>query len=289
MESNLNCEWMSLKLRSPLVVASLTPMSNIRIKEHIAFFNRSIDQGAGAIILPSINPERHGSPDANEEIIEAIIIDAGLSLKDHMGFSVMGPTVPNIVSVEYGLALARAAIEKIRNTPIIASITNLGSIEQICEVVKQLDDIGIDGIEMNFSCPNVDTRKGGVGDTFLDLIKNVRKFTKRPLSLKLSPYHDYTELFNNLSLDVNGLTLSNAFLGLVPPRIHNGRFSPYDTTDVWSPGGLYGPFERPLTYYRLFQMQKIVRRLKIDIACVGGIISGDDAIQAILLVLMLFR
>ena len=283
MNADLSCEWMKLKLRSPLVVASLTPMSNARIKEHVEFFESTISQGAGAVILPSINSERHGSPDKNEEKVEAYIIDAGLSKNDHMAFSVLGPTVPNIVSVEYGLCLASAVIMKSRNTPVIASVSNLGSSEQILAVIQQLDGLGVDGIELNFSCPNVDTREGDVRDSIPDLIARIRAVTKRPLSLKLTPYQDYSAILNNINGNIDGLTLSNAYLGLTPPRIENGRFSPYDTADFWAPGGIYGPFERPLTYYKLFQMQKVAYEMGVDIACAGGIVSGNDAIQAILL------
>ena len=131
MGVDLSCEWMSLKIKSPLVVASLTPLSNARIKEHIAFFETAVSHGAGAVILPSINPERHGAPEINEERVEAYVIDAGLSNNDHMAFSVLGPTVPNIVSVEYGLSLAGAAKRKFPDIPVIASVVNLGSAEQI--------------------------------------------------------------------------------------------------------------------------------------------------------------
>ena len=79
------------------------------------------------------------------------------------------------------------------------------------------------------------------------------------------------------------MTLSNAHIGLGPPKIENDQLSPYDLTDSWSPGGIYGPFERPLTFYRLYQMQKLAVDINVDIACAGGIVSDNDAVQAILL------
>ena len=283
MALDLNCEWMSLKLSTPLIVASLTPISNARIKEHIQFFEYAVDQGAGAIILPSINPARHGTTEKNDELVEVQIIDAGLFPNDHMAFSVLGPTIPNIVSIEYGLSLASAVKKKLKNTPVIASVVNLGTSDQILDVIKQLADIGIDGFEMNFSCPNVYTSNGDPIDSITSLITCIRTVTNKPISLKLTPYQDYSFVLKNLNGFIDGLTLSNAYIGLIPPGIDNGCSSPFDRTDYWAPGGVYGPFEKPLTFYKLFQMNKVACDLNIDIACVGGIVSGTDAIQAILL------
>ena len=197
MNAELRCEWMSISLRSPLIVAALTPMSNARIEEHIRFFKRAVEHGAGAVILPSINPDQHGSSHTNTEKVEATIINAGLSKNDHMAFSVLGPTVPNIVSVEYGLSLANRAIKEL-HVPVIASVSNIGSFEQILRVIQTLDSLGIDGFELNFSCPNAITRHGDEKDSIPILIERIRIMTQKPLSLKLTPYQDYSEVLAQL-------------------------------------------------------------------------------------------
>lgn len=283
MKNSLSCEWMSLKLRSPIVVASLTPLSNARIKEHISFFSRAVSMGAGAIVLPSINPSRHGSPDINEELVETHILKTGICKNDSMAFSVLGPTCPNIVSVEYGLNLSRESKRIIRGVPIIASVACIGENAEIIEVIRELNNIGIDGIEINASCPNVETHNGDFRCKIEQLVNGIRLITDMPISLKLSPQHSYSDIIKDVGDKIESLSISNAYIGLVPPKLDGNTFSPYSKADKWAPGGIYGPFEKALTFYQIYCFREYARTYKLDIACIGGIVTGDDAIQAILL------
>ena len=283
MINRLSCEWMSLKLSSPIVVASLTPFSKARIEEHINFISKAISFGAGAVVLPSINPSRHGSSEMNEVIIDTQIINTGIRKNDAMAFSLLGPTVPNIVSIEYGLKLALESKRTFKDFPIIASIACIGNDEIIVDVVSELVNTHIDGIELNCSCPNAETLEGDFRGRISVLISRIREVTNIPLSLKISPYYDYSKIIYDNGAKINGITISNAYIGLVPPSLNNYSFSPYKKTERWAPGGIYGPFEKELTFYQLYGFKEIAKELSLDIACVGGIVNGDDAVQAILL------
>lgn len=283
MPADLSCRWMSLKLRSPLVVASLTPMSKASLKQHVAFFGKAIKKGAGAVVLPSINPERHGSADGNDEWVETCIVATGMGNNDPMAFTVLGPTVPNIISVEYGLNLASATCATFHDTPIIASVVNLGREDQLIDIVASLCNLGIAGIELNCSCPNVETLSGKAKPTISRLVNMIRTVTDKPISLKLTPYQDCSCISKEVGAQIDGVTLSNAHIGLLPPRLDGESYSPFRASDYWAPGGFYGPFARPSSFYRLYQFQDIARRFDLDIACVGGMSSGEDAVRAVLL------
>ena len=41
MDKRLECEWMSLKLNSPYIMASLTLMSNVDLKRHIDYYKKA--------------------------------------------------------------------------------------------------------------------------------------------------------------------------------------------------------------------------------------------------------
>lgn len=81
------------------------------------------------------------------------------------------------------------------------------------------------------------------------------------------------------SLSANSIV---GHLGLVPPNIHTTR-SPFGRGSCWSPSGVYGPFERMLTYYSLYSVQKKIKQHDINVSCVGGLVNGDHVIEAILL------
>lgn len=281
---SLDCSWMNIPLDSPIIIASLTPTSNLRIKEHVHFYHNAVMNGAGCIILPSINPSKHGNENENPEIVDTHIIKTGIGKKDSMAFSVLGPTDPNIISIEYGINLIRAIKKEKLNKPIIASLAIIGKEKDYSEAIKKLQDIGVDGFEINFSCPNVETLKGNHNTSIKKIIRLINRKTKKPISIKISPYYDYRKILNGLKGKINSITIANAHLGLVPPSTQQkNEYSPFHKTNEWAPTGIYGPFEKPLTYYLLYQYSKLAKQLKVDISCVGGLITGDDIIQALLL------
>ena len=100
---------MGISLRSPLVLASLTLCSKPTVQKHIAYFKRAVTYGIGAIILPSIHPLREDES-VGEPFVRTGMISTGLcNEKNPMGFAILG-TTDNIVSIDYGLALAREAV-----------------------------------------------------------------------------------------------------------------------------------------------------------------------------------
>ena len=281
---SLKCSWMGIELDSPVILASLTPTSNLRIKEHVQFYCNAIRSGAGCIILPSINPSKHGEENINVEIVDTHIIKTGIGKNDSMAFSVLGPTEPNIISIDYGINLLKAIKKEIPNKPIIASLAIIGENEDYSETIKKIQDIGVDGFEINFSCPNVETLNGNHNTRIKEIISIIKDITKKPISIKISPYYNYREILNDLKGQINSITIANAHLGLVPPSLQqNNEYSPFHKTKIWSPTGIYGPFEKPLTYYLLYQYGRLAKKLNIDISCVGGIVTGNDVIQALLL------
>ncbi len=282
MGNQIKCSWMSLKLNSPYVMGSITLMSSVNISAHINYYKKICALGAGAIVLPSVNPKAHNYADNNSSFVESLMIDTGLD-QNKMGFALLGPTSPNIISLEYGLELASRLKREIRGAPILASIANLGNEKEIIEAVCQISKTGIDGIELNFSCPNIKIKSKQDNHLTIELLRNIRKITKLPISLKLTPFDDYSAIMNSLNGEIDGLTLSNAYIGLIPPRLNNIHYSPFKQREDWAPCGVYGPFEKPLTFYRLFSYFEIAKTKHLSVACSGGIVSVDDAVQAILL------
>ncbi len=153
------------------------------------------------------------------------------------------------------------------------------SLEEYVGVVERLDGVpGVAGLEVNISCPNV--KQGGIvfGTNLKaasDLLSALRKATKLPLIAKLSPnVTDITE-FAKVARDAgcDGLSLINTLLGMaidvrcMKPRLANCT------------GGLSGPAIRPVAVRMVWQA---ARAVSLPIIGMGGIVTGEDALEFIL-------
>ena len=164
------------------------------------------------------------------------------------------------------------------DTAVIVNIFGY-SLEDYVSVAEKLDGVpGIDGLEVNISCPNV--KAGGMVfgtnvKAAFELLAAVRKAVKLPIIAKLSPnVADITE-FARAARDAgcDGLSLINTLLGMAidvrcrRPRIANCT------------GGLSGPAIRPVAVRMVWQAANAV---PLPIIGMGGIASGDDALEFIL-------
>lgn len=275
----INCNWMGVKLHSPIVLASLTLFSKPDLKKHLHYFQSAVDYGVGAIVLPSIHPLRRDET-IGEPFVRTSKLFSGLKAgQDSMGFAVLG-TTDNIVSIDYGINLAKEAVKL--DAPIFGSVANIGTENDFLRVIDKLVAVdGLSGIELNFSCPNV---LNGI-ELKIDLLDKVRSLcgSQFPVSIKLAPQYDYNFLLNYPKL-FDSITLSNAYIGLIPPQITSyGMTFPFDDVKKWRPTGIYGPQEKFLTFYDIWKFKTNSRTNDFQLASVGGMVNEDDILKAILL------
>ncbi|MDX1765012.1 MAG: dihydroorotate dehydrogenase [bacterium] len=164
------------------------------------------------------------------------------------------------------------------DTRLIANVYG-HSADDYGEVARILSDHdGVDGLELNISCPNV--QKGGMafGTDPLEtrrVVQVVRKATTLPLIVKLSPnVTDITEFARIAEGEgADGLSVINTLLGMAidihrrKPRLANVL------------GGLSGPAIRPVALRMVYQ---VARAVTIPIIGMGGIMSVDDALAFLL-------
>lgn len=162
-------------------------------------------------------------------------------------------------------------------TKIIANIAG-NTIEDYCKMAKMLSDEDIDGIELNVSCPNV--KKGCVafGTTtagISEITKSVRKYCKKPLIVKLTPnVTDIKEVAKAAEdAGADAISLINTILGMAID-IHKKR--PILANNM---GGLSGPAVKPIAIRMVYEVAQTVN---VPIIGMGGISSGDDAIEFML-------
>lgn len=163
------------------------------------------------------------------------------------------------------------------DTKIIVNVCGK-STEDYLEVVERLGDEPVDMLEINISCPNV--KEGGIAfgqdpKAVEAITKAVKKVAKQPVIMKLSPnVTDITEMAR--AAEAGGadvLSLINTLTGM-KIDIYKQDFALANKT-----GGLSGPAIKPVAVRMVYQVANTV---KIPIIGMGGIQSGEDAIEFML-------
>jgi dihydroorotate dehydrogenase (NAD+) catalytic subunit len=163
------------------------------------------------------------------------------------------------------------------NTPIIASISG-NNIDEFFILARRLDKIrGIDGLELNISCPNLKTKKLVAQDdkATYEVVKAVRKVTNKTIITKLSPnVTDVVEIAQAAeNAGSDAVSLVNTFLGMAididtrKPKLGNIT------------GGLSGPCIKPIAVRMVYEVS---RNVNIPVIGIGGIMNADDAIEFML-------
>lgn len=170
----------------------------------------------------------------------------------------------------------RDTLPRIRRygAPIIANI-NGNLVEDYAFLAEALDDSGVAGLEVNISCPN--TKHGSmafgvVPETAAEVTAEVRKRTKLPVIVKLSPnVTDITEIAKAVeAAGADAVSLINTLVGMAID------------TQSWRPvlgnvvGGLSGPAVKPIALRMVWQT---ARAVKIPVVGMGGICTAKDAVE----------
>jgi len=215
--------------------------------------------------------------------IGAIIVK-GLSLKPSKG----NPP-PRIVETSCGMlnaiGLENVGIDafiaeklpflKTLSTPIFVNIYGT-CIEEYAQLAARLNDTeGVAGIEVNISCPNV--KRGGIifgtdPRVAYEVVQSVRKETKLPMIVKLSPnVTDITAIAVSAEdAGADALSLINTITGMAVD-IKTRRPKLANIT-----GGLSGPAIKPVALRMVWQT---ARKVKIPVIGVGGIMTAEDALE----------
>jgi dihydroorotate dehydrogenase (NAD+) catalytic subunit len=161
-----------------------------------------------------------------------------------------------------------------------AIIVNAGgnTLEEYVELCKVLNTLDIDGVELNLSCPNVHAGGMALGTTYegvKEATSAVRKVLDKPLIVKLTPNVTDITLTAKAAEDAGADAVSavNTFLAMA---IDVEKRKPVLANNT---GGLSGPSIKPIAVRMVYQ---ICKAIKIPVLGLGGIMTGNDALEFIL-------
>jgi len=129
---------------------------------------------------------------------------------------------------------------------------------------------GVEAIELNLSCPNVDE----AADSAAEIVLACRRATALPLYAKLSAAHpDVAEVARAVaSAGADGLSLINTLRGMaLHPRTH-------EPVLARGQGGLSGPSLKPIA---LATVHACYAATRLPIVGMGGVTTGLDAVDLV--------
>lgn len=162
----------------------------------------------------------------------------------------------------------------------LVNIVNLGghSLEGYIIGAEKLNEVELDILELNISCPNV--KSGGMNfgtktEVAREIVRKIRSVTRHKMVVKLSPNaEDIVSLAKMCEEEgADGVSLTNTFLGMA---IDINRKKPVFNNTY---AGLSGPAIKPIALRMVHQVCKAVN---IPVMGLGGITTWEDAVEFIM-------
>ena len=169
-------------------------------------------------------------------------------------------------------------LREVFKKPTMANVSGFSEYEYVTTVEKLDTEEDIGWFEVNISCPNV--HGGGMSfgtspESAEAITRAVRRVTKKPLIIKLSP--NVTDIVSIAKAceagGADGVSLINTLLGM---RIDLKKRKPLLANKT---GGYSGPAILPVAVRMVYQVYDAV---KIPIVGMGGITTAEDVIEFML-------
>jgi dihydroorotate dehydrogenase (NAD+) catalytic subunit len=252
----------ALQFRNPIILAAGT-----------AGYGRELEgvvdlDAVGGLITKAVSVEpRQGAPEPRVAEFEGGMINA-------VGLANPGLAEVARVHVPW-LASHHTGLRKLYNVVGFAE-------EEFATVVRGLEESaaagGLDGYELNVSCPNVKhggTEFGADPASLRAVVSGARAATRRPLFVKLSPTLPDIATAARIAVDAgaDGVTVVNTIPGLV---IDVERRRP---AVGFGSGGVSG---RAILPVGVLATWKVSRAVQVPVIGLGGVATANDALQYIL-------
>ncbi len=255
--TNLKTSYLGLELKNPLIVGASSLTAN---PEKLSKF-----ESAGAIVFKSLFEEQI-------QIEEMEMMNSMDEYAERNAEMIsLFPNIKHAGPKEHLLKLKKAK-ENI-NIPVIASLNAMHN-DTWVEYAKQIEQTGVDAIELNFFITPRNFEKTGsdIIQSQIDVLNLVSKKINIPIAVKLSPFYtNPLSVINRMDIErVGGFVLFNK---LFQPDIDIDKESLKQSIVLSNSNDV----RLAIRFAGL-----LYGNINADIASSGGILTSDDAIKTIL-------
>jgi dihydropyrimidine dehydrogenase (NADP+)/dihydropyrimidine dehydrogenase (NAD+) subunit PreA len=268
-----------LKLKNPFIIGSGPPGTNLNV------ISKAFQEGWGAVIAKTI------SLDAGK-VINVSPRYAKLMARD--GQEVVGWENIELISdrpFKIWLDEFKKCKDLHPDGVLIASIMEEYRKEAWLEIVERCQEAGVDGFELNFSCPHgLPERKMGSAmgqdcDILHEVCQWVMSAAKKPVWAKMTPNITHIEDPSRAALRAGctGISAINTIRCVM--GISLDTFRPEPCVEGYStPGGYSSKAVRPIALRMVMEIAQMIRNEfpGRSLSGIGGIETGSDAAQFIL-------
>jgi dihydroorotate dehydrogenase subfamily 1 len=277
--SSLHTTVNGLKLPNPFVIASGPPGTNINV------ISRAFRDGWGAVIAKTV------SLDASKVIN---VSPRYAKLHAASGEVVGWENIELISDRPFGIWLDefKRCKDEHPEGVLIASIMEEYREEAWAEIVERCQEAGVDGFELNFSCPHgLPERKMGSAmgqdpEILEEVCGWVKKAAKKPFWAKMTPNITHIEEPSRAALrgGADGISAINTIRCVM--GVNLDTLKPEPTVEGYTtPGGYSSKAVKPIALRMVMEIAAMMKEEfpEQTLSGLGGIESGADAAQFILL------
>ena len=256
---DISTTYMGIKLKNPIIIGASNLVSDA---QNLKMFEEA---GASAIVYKSLFEEQIQ--------LENLELEENLNeyTERHAEMIDLFPDVKHAGPKEHLLKLKKA--KEAVDIPVIANLNAVYE-ETWVDYAKKIEEIGVDGLELNFYATPTDLKVEGknIEDLQIAILKKVKSEMKIPVSVKLSPF--YSNPLNLIyKMDKEGVDGFVLFNSLFQPDIDVQK------EEQTYPYNLSAPGENrlPLRFTGL-----LFDEIKAGICSSTGILTGKDIVKMIL-------
>jgi dihydroorotate dehydrogenase (fumarate)/dihydropyrimidine dehydrogenase (NAD+) subunit PreA len=244
--ADMTVEFCGLKLKNPLIVASIEPANSV---ENI---KKCIDYGAAAVITKTIG-DLPGMAKLTQHSKYAILNDKGQPIKGkvprHFVFYSRSGYVTEPCEDWVGFLEETQAYADRHGAYIIANIAS-GTLQGWCDLARMAERCGIKMIEVNYQCPHPAELRDGAEGTWIaqdpavtaEVTRQIVEAADIPVMVKLSPESNRITEIARAAMDAGAasVAVNSRFVGFAVD-IEKGE--PY----IHGPAGIGGPWVKYMT------------------------------------------
>lgn len=257
---DLKVDYMGLKLRNPIVIASSPLGENI---EKISLLEKN---GAAAVVLPSFFEEE----EALQSDLSHSLLYENSDYQKYLDYYF--EVIRNRLTPEKYMDFIREIKNKTK-MPVIGSLNGV-SIGGWINTAIEMEDAGVDGLELNIyflpTDPDMDSRR--IEDNYLELVDKITTSVAIPVAVKIHPYLSSIPNMSKklVSAGASALVFFNRFY---QPDINleNMKIEPMLRLSTSEELRL-----------RIRWAAILYSRVEADIAITGGVHTAEDIIKSIM-------